>query len=147
MSADSVSVRVHRVQDGKETANVPARSVSSGATRRAPPSAPTKWKDLSKKERKAILAQRRGILNRFARTGVLSDSHPARQWVRLAKAAEAAASAGAFSGTKDMDQGGDRLIGTPNDKPPGAVQKRPTPPADPPSVIVSPTPPKRPCRE
>ena len=87
-SGDFVSVRVHRVQDGTKTVSVPISRGSSDARGKAPPSTtPTKWKDMSKKERRSIQAQRRGILNRFARTGVLADSHPARKWVRLAKAA------------------------------------------------------------
>ena len=87
-SGDFVSVRVHRVQDGTKTVSVPISRGSSDARGKAPPSTtPTKWKDMSKKERRSTQAQRRGILNRFARTGVLADSHPARKWVRLAKAA------------------------------------------------------------
>ena len=57
MSADSVSVRVHRVQeDGKGTVSVPASRVPSGTSGKAQPLAltmSTKWRDMSKKEKKA----------------------------------------------------------------------------------------------
>ena len=112
MSADSVSVRVHRVQGATRTVNVPNPRVSSDAQEKASPSTPTKWKDMSKKERRSIQAQRRGILNRFARTGVLADSHPARRWVRLAKAAAAAASAATVSTSMHGIDGHGRQKGT-----------------------------------
>ena len=104
MSTDSVSVRVHRATDGKETAKVPESRVPRGTLKKALPSAPTLWKDMSKKERRGIQAQRRGMLNRFARRGVLSDWHPARSWVRFAKTIAAALSDVAVSPVRaDME--------------------------------------------
>ena len=107
MSADSVSVRVHRVQDGKGTVSVPASRVPSGTSGRAQPLAPTmptKWRDMSKKEKKAIRAQRRGILNRLARAGLLHDPYyPWRRWVSIARESAVSAVAEAVSLESGMD--------------------------------------------
>ena len=78
-TGDSVSLRVHRVP----AAALPAtpRPTPVYVFRQATaPGIPTKWEDMTRKQKKGIMAQRRGMLMRFAVRGVLSPSHPLRRW-------------------------------------------------------------------
>ena len=57
------------------------------------PGIPTKWEDMTRKQKKGIMAQRRGMLMRFAVRGVLSPSHPLRRWTMFRERMEAVAAA------------------------------------------------------
>ena len=91
-TGDSVSLRVHRVP----AAALPAtpRPTPVYVFRQATaPGIPTKWEDMTRKQKKGIMAQRRGMLMRFAVRGVLSPSHPLRRWTMFRERMEAVAAA------------------------------------------------------
>ena len=122
----SVSIRVHRVPNQRLSAGA-ATYVPRGSPLTPPPS-------MTRKQRKAIMSQRRGILTRFAVRGVLSASHPLRAWARFGAAIARARADRSARVAEDM-MGDDELTGateaqrpsspTPTDaSPDGSTTKR-----------------------